>query len=141
MERVAEDAPRYGEPVLVRPRLGQGTFSLAVRDADSGACAVTPEHSVPALAAAHIVPYRDGGPHRIDNGLLLRSDVHRLFDRGYVTVTPDYTFRVSDQLCQDFSNGRTYYPLDGVEISMSSTNDWRPDRRLLAWHREHVFKG
>lgn len=141
VDRAAEDEPRYGTPVNVRPRLGQGTFSLAVRDAYAGACAVTGEHSVPALEAAHITPYRDGGPHRIDNGLLLRSDVHRLFDRGYVTVTPDYTFHVGEQLRAEFSNGRTYYPLDGSRITLPRNTDWQPDRERLAWHNEHVFVG
>ena len=138
---LAEDGPRYGEPTLVRPRLGQGTFSLAVRDAYAGACAVTGEHSSPALEAAHIVPYRDGGPHRIDNGLLLRSDVHRLFDRGYVTVTPDLEFRVGERLRDEFSNGRSYYPLSGSRIAVPANADWRPDRDRLAWHGAMVFNG
>lgn len=90
---LSEDAARYGTPLLVQPRLGQGLFSLAVRDAYAGACAVTGEHSSPVLEAAHIVPYGRGGEHRVDNGVLLRSDLHRLFDRGYVTVTPDYVCR------------------------------------------------
>ncbi len=45
--------------------------------------------------AAHIIPYGAGGKHEIPNGLLLRADIHKLFDRGYVTVTPKYRFRVS----------------------------------------------
>jgi putative restriction endonuclease len=141
VEPAAEDGPRYGEPSLVRPRLGQGTFSLAVRDAYSGACAVTGEHSAPALEAAHIVPYREGGPHRIDNGLLLRSDVHRLFDRGYVTVTPDLEFRVGDSLRDEFSNGRSYYPLSGSRIAVPTDAALSPDRDRLQWHMENVFRG
>jgi len=141
VETTAEVGPRYGAPALLRPRLGQGTFSLAVRDAYSGACAVTGEHSSPALEAAHIVPYREGGPHRIDNGLLLRSDVHRLFDRGYVTVTPDFEFRVGDSLRDEFSNGRSYYPLSGSRIAVPMDNTLAPDRERLEWHTENVFKG
>lgn len=141
VDRVAEEAPRYGDPMLVRPRRGQATFSMAVRDAYAGACAVTREHSLPALEAAHIVPYRDGGPHSLDNGLLLRIDVHRLFDRGYVTVTPDGTFRVGQQLREEFSNGRTYYPLDGATIALPEDAAARPDPDRLAWHGEHVFLG
>ena len=83
---------RYGEPGLVRRRLGQGIFRLAVTDAYGRACAVTDEHSLPALEAARIKPYTDGGEHEVANGLLLRSDIHRLFDHGYVGVTPDYRF-------------------------------------------------
>jgi putative restriction endonuclease len=101
---------RHGAPALVQPRLGQGLFRVSVADAYRRACAVTGEHSLPALEAAHIRPYEGGGEHKISNGLLLRSDIHRLFDRGYVGVTPDLRFIVSDQLKHQFSNGRSYYP-------------------------------
>lgn len=49
-------ADRYGEPMWLRPRLGQGTFRIAVTDAYARSCAVTGEHSLPALEAAHIRP-------------------------------------------------------------------------------------
>lgn len=138
---VAENFARYGAAVQVRPRLGQGLFSLAVRDAYRGACAVTGEHSLPALEAAHILPYGQGGEHRVDNGLLLRSDLHRLYDRGYVTVTPDYIFRVSDRLRDEFQNGRSYYWLDGAKIAVPERELWQPKRELLEWHGEKVFRG
>ena len=138
---VADNFARYGAAVEVHPRLGQGLFSLAVRDAYQGACAVTREHSLPALEAAHILPYGQGGEHRIDNGLLLRSDLHRLYDRGYVTVTPDYVFRVGDSLRDDFQNGRSYYGLDGQQIALPDRELWRPKRELLEWHGRNVFRG
>lgn len=138
---VAEGSPRYGSPITVQPRLGQGLFSLAVRDAYDGACAVTHEHSMPVLEAAHIKPYGRGGEHRVDNGLLLRRDLHRLYDRGYVTVTPDYVFRVGDKLRDEFRNGRSYYGLNGSKIAIPTHELWRPSRELLDWHRQEVFKG
>ena len=47
------------------------------------------------LEAAHISPYAEGGKHTLSNGLLLRSDLHTLFDLGYLTVEPsDMTIRV-----------------------------------------------
>lgn len=141
VERAAESSPRYGSPALVRPRLGQGLFSLAVRDAYHGACAVTGEHSAPVLEAAHIVPYGRGGEHRVDNGLLLRSDLHRLYDRGYVTVTPDLEFRVGDSLRDDFNNGRSYYALSGSKIVVPEAESWRPNRDHLDWHFHEVFRG
>lgn len=138
---VAEGSARYGSPVSVRPRLGQGLFSLAVRDAYEGACAVTHEHSGPVLEAAHIMPYARGGEHRVDNGLLLRRDLHRLYDRGYVTVTPDYVFRVGDKLREEFKNGRSYYGLNGSTITVPGHELSRPSRQLLEWHGHEVFKG
>ena len=89
-----ERSPRYGDPRLVQPRLGQATFRIAVLDAYGRACAVTGEHSLPALEAAHIRSYAQDGPHEVRNGLLLRADLHRLFDTGYVTVTPGLRLEV-----------------------------------------------
>lgn len=137
----AEESARYGSAVSVRPRLGQGLFSLAVRDAYAGACAVTGEHSGPVLEAAHIVPYGLGGEHRVDNGLLLRSDLHRLYDRGYVTVTADYTFKVGDSLREEFNNGRSYYGLNGLTITVPERALLKPNKELLDWHGHSVFKG
>jgi putative restriction endonuclease len=138
---IARDASRYGEPGLVRPRLGQGSFRIAVLDAYGRACAVTGEHSLPALEAAHIRPFSDEGPREVTNGLLLRSDIHRLFDRGYVGVAPDYHFVVSGQLREEYRNGRSYYPLAGREIQRPARADEWPDGRQLEWHLEHVFRG
>lgn len=138
---VAENFKRYGAAIEIRPRLGQGLFSLAVRDAYKRACAVTRERSLPVLEAAHIKPYSQGGQHRIDNGILLRSDLHRLFDRGYVTVTPDYVFVVGDSLREEYENGRSYYGLHGSKILLPDHPEWRPRREFLEWHQQYVFKG
>ncbi len=138
---VREEPARYGDPVLVKPRLGQGAFRVAVTDAYERACAVTQEHSLPVLEVAHIVPYAHGGLHDVSNGLLLRSDLHRLFDLGYVTVTPELQLEVSPRLRDDYDNGRTYYPLHGVDLTTPSRVGLRPDPKLLSWHQEHVFRG
>jgi putative restriction endonuclease len=140
-ELIAEPRERYGAPMLVRPRLGQGLFSMAVRQAYGRACAVTNEHSDPVLEAAHIIPYSQGGEHRVDNGLLLRRDLHCLFDLGYVTVTPDYVFRVGDRLRDEFSNGRSYYGLNGSSIGLPPQEVSRPKKEFLDWHGRERFKG
>jgi putative restriction endonuclease len=61
---------RYGKPILVQPRLGQGAFRLLVTDAYQRGCAVTGERTLPVLDAAHIRPYAELGPHRLENGIL-----------------------------------------------------------------------
>jgi putative restriction endonuclease len=129
---------RYGAEQVVRPRLGQGTFRFALQKV-YGKCAVTREHSFPALDASHIVPYTAGGSHDIPNGLLLRADVHKLFDRGYVTVTPDYRFRVSPRLAHEFHNGKVYYQLEGTELWLPERIEDRPDPRRLERHNDEVF--
>jgi len=89
------DGPRYGMPVLVRPRMGQGHFKRAVADACRQRCAVTASATFPSLEAAHIRPFADGGDHAVSNGLLLRTDVPAYDDRGYLSVDADLRLRVS----------------------------------------------
>jgi putative restriction endonuclease len=136
-----EATARYGSPTVHLPRLGQGIFRVKVLDAYDRACAVTGEHSLPVLEAAHIKPYATGGGHEVSNGLSLRSDLHRLFDRGYVTVDEDNRFVVGSRLKQDFENGRSYYGLQGHPLAVPNAPDLRPSSEALAWHRESVFLG
>lgn len=131
----------YGEPILVRPRLGQGAFRVMVTDAYERRCVVTNERTLPVLEAAHIKPYSQSGPHEVSNGLLLRSDLHTLFDRGYLTVTPDLKVRVSRRIHDEFDNGRDYYALDRREIRLPRTPSSPPSRDLLEWHADTVFRG
>lgn len=140
-EGVGRSRSLYGEPTLVRPRLGQGAFRALVTDTYKRRCAVTGEKALPVLEAAHILPVSEGGDHRLDNGLLLRSDIHRLFDRGYVTVAPDHRFRVSSMLRDEFENGEPYYPLEGTEIWLPGEVEAQPNRQFLEWHADSVFRG
>ena len=138
---LAEEAPRFGEPHLVRPRLGQGAFRVLVTDIYQRRCAITEERTLPALEAAHIRPYGDGGKHEAQNGLLLRRDIHSLFDAGYVTVTPELRFEVSGRIREEFENGRHYYALHGQQIRTPDEVAQRPDPAALAWHNEQCFRG
>jgi putative restriction endonuclease len=135
------ELPRFGSPTLVTPRLGQGTFRVLVTDAYDRRCAVTRERTLPALEAGHIRPYSEGGEHRVDNGLLLRRDLHELFDRGYVTVTPDYRLEVSRRIREEFENGRDYYALQGHDLLLPRHRLQRPAISFLSWHNEHRFLG
>ncbi len=141
-KRIEEERARYGKETTIRPRLGQGAFKIAVTEAYRRSCAITEEHSLPALEAAHIKPYGESGPHEVYNGLLLRSDVHRLFDRGYITVTPDYRVEVSRRLRDEYENGRYYYPFHGHRLHHLPPNptDY-PSREFLIWHNENIFRG
>lgn len=126
---------------LIRQRLGQGSFRILVTDTYERQCAITREKALPALEAAHIKPVTDDGKHSIDNGLLFRSDIHRLFDKGYVTVTPDYKFRASRKLKDDFDNGEEYFRLQGNMIWLPKNSDFKPKQEFLEWHSDTVFRG
>ncbi len=136
---VAEPDARYGAPHLVRPRLGQGAFRVLVTDIYQRRCTVTGERTLPALEAAHIRPYGDGGVHEAPNGLLLRRDIHSLFDAGYVTVTPDHHFHVSRRIREEFDNGKHYYALHGQRIELPNEVRLHPNPKALTWHNEYRF--
>jgi putative restriction endonuclease len=93
--------PRYGEPTLIRPRLGQGAFRVIVTDVYQRQCAVTGERTLPILDAAHIRPFGDGGKHEIS------------------------------KLRDDFENGRHYYTMKGHTLLMPPNPDQRPGREFL----------
>lgn len=131
----------YGNPQLVKPRLGQGAFRTLVTDLYDRRCAVTRERTLPALDAAHIRPLSEGGIHEATNGLLLRKDIHGLFDSGYVTITPDLRFEVSGQVREEFENGRDYYAMHGNKIVVPKKVVDRPDTEVLSWHNERIYKG
>jgi putative restriction endonuclease len=131
---------RYGEPTVVLPRLGQGSFRVIVTDAYQRRCAITQEKTLPVLEAAHIRPYSEDGPHSVSNGLLLRSDIHRLFDSGYVTVTPDKHFEVSRRIKEEFDNGEEYQALHGNRIWVPASPRFQPSPEFLSWHNERVFR-
>jgi len=131
----------WGEPTLIRPRLGQGAFRVVVTDNYQRRCAVTGEKTLPALDAAHIRPYAEHAVHEPSNGLLLRRDIHSLFDRGYVTVTPSHHFEVSRRIRDEFENGRDYYAMHGRSVEVPERPDQKPDRAALTWHNEDKFLG
>lgn len=141
--RPAREIPSgYGSPYLVRPRLGQGAFRVLVIDAYQRRCAITGERTLPVLQAAHIKPHAYSGPHEVRNGLLLRADLRILFDRGYVTVTPDLRVEVSRRIKEDYENGREYYALHGRSLMVLPPRPSdRPAREFLEWHNQNVFRG
>jgi predicted restriction endonuclease len=102
---------------------------------------VTGERTLPALEAAHIRPFAAHGQHDPRNGLLLRRDLHSLFDRGYVTVTPTLQFEVSRRIRDEFENGRDYYALHGKLINTPDAENQRPDPQSLTWHNDNRFLG
>jgi len=130
----------YGVPVLHTPRRGQGAFRLMVMDAYQRRCAITGEKTLPALEAAHIRPFNQAVSHNVANGILLRSDVHKLFDQGYVTVTPDYKFRVSPRIRDQFHNGLIYYDLHERPIRLPEATEQQPDTAALEWHSSQIYR-
>jgi len=132
--------PGYRE-VLSKVRIGQGAFRVMITDAYSRKCAISGERTLPVLEAAHIKPYSESGPHMISNGMLMRSDIHKLFDTGYITITTDHKIEVSSKIREEFENGKDYYKHHGKELFIvpGLLKD-KPGKEWLEWHNGR-FKG
>lgn len=127
---------------LTKVRIGQASSGAEAIQAYGRACAVTREHSLPVVEAAHIVPFAERGVHEITNGLALRSDLHRLFDAHYLTFDEDHRLIVSRRLREEFSNGKAYYDLQeqGARLHLPERAELRPDPALLDIHRERFAR-
>lgn len=134
------DGPVFGDPRLTPQRLGQQAFQAVVLDAYDRRCAVTGDKIRPTLQAAHILPLPSGGEHRLDNGVLLRSDVHTLYDRGYLGFDTHHRLLVSPRLRAEFGNGEQFYSRVGQTIALPERRADRPGKQFLEWHLDTVFQ-
>lgn len=132
--------PVFGRDRLVRARVGQQAFKGLVLTSYQRQCAITGNHIAPTLQAAHIRPVAQHGLNRVDNGLLLRSDVHTLFDLGYLGINPRYELQVSPLLAAEWGNGREFYDRQGSVIALPTTRSNRPSRESVEWHLDTVFR-
>lgn len=137
---VVEPIATYGKEYLVKGRLGQGAFRILVTGAYNRNCAISGEKALPVLQAAHIKPFNEQGPNSVNNGLLLRSDLYILFDRGYLTLTPEYKIEVSKKIKEEFNNGKHYYGFHGKELSLPKIITDNPSLDFIRWHNENVYK-
>ncbi len=115
-------------------RRGQKKFRDALIKAYNGTCAVTGSKTLSVLEAAHIVPYKGDDTNVVQNGILLRSDIHTLFDLGLLTITSK-SFDV--KIHQDISG--TEYSQFNKLILPSNKSD-HPNEAALIWHNENEFK-
>jgi len=117
--------------VSVAEREGQPEFRAGLLAAYGHRCAMTGCNVAAVLEAAHIIPHRGMHNMRIDNGLLLRSDLHTLFDRGLVWVDPEtFEVRIADAL-----QGSEYESLHGKMLALPARAMHQPKREHLAVHR------
>jgi putative restriction endonuclease len=131
--------PIFGDPRLALRRLGQRSFQAVVADAYHRRCAITGDRIRPVLQAAHIRPVSSGGEHRLDNGLLLRSDAHILYDAGYLGVDLKHRLLVSPRLRGEFGNGEEFYTRDRQRIDLPDRRVDRPNTEYLEWHLDEKF--
>jgi len=135
-----ETKPMYNTQVT-KIRIGQGAFRVKVIDTYNRKCSISGEKTLPVLEAAHIKPYSVSGSNHVSNGLLMRSDLHKLFDSGYLTVTTDYKIEVSSRIKVEFDNGKDYYKYHGKDLFLLPTKiEEKPNLNFIDWHNTNVFK-
>lgn len=113
-------------------REGRDRFRSALMEAYGAACAVTGYDAVETLQAAHIYPYRGPATNRVSNGLLLRADIHLLFDRGAIAVH-ETSFEV---LLKPHLEVTQYVELRGKRLRRPRRSVDQPSTAALRSHRE-----
>ena len=121
---------------LVDERKGQPRFRNSLLEAYGRECAITSSNATEALEAAHIRPFGGGGSMEVSNGLLLRADIHTLFDLNYLTIDPE-SFRV--ELAEALRD-TDYSYLHDKKINIPETRNSHPSKDALIWHNEYSKK-
>jgi hypothetical protein len=119
----------------IAARRGQRLFRASLIHAYGGQCAITGCGTVDVLEAAHITPYAGRRSDDVRNGILLRADIHTLFDLFYVTVGDDYTVRVSPRVQDEY-----YQHFNNTRLNLPSRSESWPSRKALEIHRKS-FQG
>ena len=114
---------------LSKTRVGQQRFREAMLARYGEACAFTGPQPPGALEAAHLYLYSDNPEHDVRGGLLLRCDLHALFDRWLITIDPDtWSIQIAPELMR--------YPglaaLDGQPVLL--TEELRPRHKYIQDH-------
>ncbi|PZR80025.1 MAG: HNH endonuclease [Stutzerimonas stutzeri] len=113
----------------VAQRRGQPLFRARLLDAYEGKCAITGCSALEVLEAAHVLPYRGDHTNRVDNGLLLRADLHTLFDCQLLWITEENTVALAPALL-----ATDYASLQGQALRLPASRANHPNPAHLAEH-------
>jgi len=111
-------------------RQGQSTFRRRMLEAHGGRCCISGADAVQVLDAAHIIPFHGKGSDSLRNGLLLRSDIHRLFDAGALAIDDRYRVVLARHLTPT-----SYGDFDGAALRLPRLVSDRPSLEALRSHR------
>lgn len=130
-----EDARERVMTSIVR-RQGQSDFRRQLLSAYNGECAITDCDAREALEAAHIVPYQGVETNHVTNGLLLRADIHTLFDLYLISISPEtYTIGISSELLKT-----SYEKLNGQQMNLPAEEAAYPSKSALRIHYDEFLK-
>ena len=118
-------------------------FATGIKRAYDNTCAISGLRIINGggraeVQAAHIRPVHANGPDSLRNGVALSSTFHWMFDRGLITIDDDYSLLFQRNAVP--ANALSLVNRDG-RLRVPEQEIYRPHRRFLEYHREHVFKG
>ncbi len=116
--------------VTVKQRKGQGQFKGKILKAYNNKCCITGETCPELLEAAHIQPYLTELSNHIQNGILLRVDLHRLYDNGLLFIDKDYIVHISSLIIGD-----DYLKYNGKSMSLPISLENYPSQKALELKR------
>lgn len=122
------DARKKQERAIVI-RQGQTDFRKKVLDAYNHKCAISENDVEEVLEAAHIFPYKGKDTNTINNGILLRSDLHLLFDKKLIRINQEYIVEISPQLVNT-----VYKKYSGIKLRLPSELKNYPNTNALMSH-------
>jgi putative restriction endonuclease len=114
---------------------GQSKFRQSLTKFYNQQGAISGETCLTILDAVHINPHINENKNHIKNGVLLRSDLHKLFDEGLLTITPDYKVVIADELATS-----DYYKYNHQQINLPEATTLYPSQQLLKFHNQYIFR-
>ncbi len=129
---------------IVKMRVNQNFFRNAVLTSYQNKCCITNLPIIELLNASHIMPWASDEKNRLNphNGLCLNSLHDRAFDRGLLTVTPNYKIKISKYI-YDFINIEIVkeYFIFYENKNINLPNRFKPNKDFLEYHNNNIFKG
>ncbi|MDO4515273.1 MAG: HNH endonuclease [Lachnospiraceae bacterium] len=127
---------------VVQQRVNQNVFRSMILNNYNNKCAITGIDIPELLVASHIVPWAADEKNRLnpENGICLSPLYDKVFDKGLITISPDYEILLSEELKSH--SGSSYFEkqfgcIDHHRISLPEEHS--PKREFLEYHRDNLF--
>lgn len=128
---------------IIKQRVNQSFFRSTVLSSYYFKCCITGLSVPDFLVASHIVPWSKNPKHRLNprNGLCLNSIHDKAFDKGFITITPDFNVKISKEM-EAFANQKAvvdfFIKFKNQKISLP--DKFFPLREFLDYHQQIIFK-
>lgn len=128
---------------LIKVRVNQSFFRSTILSSYNQKCCITGLSIPDFLVASHIVPWKRDQINRLNphNGLCLNSIHDKAFDRGFITITPDFKIRISECF-KDYSteNAVLDFFVKYDNLSINLPDRFLPSQDFLDYHYNNIFR-